>query len=86
MDDLVLTLWEESIWLSLIGSSPFVGGCLLVGLAVAVLQAVTQVHEQTLVFMPKLLATGIACFSVGPWLADRLIEFTKRCLTWNFPS
>lgn len=57
--------------------SPMVGAAMLVGLGVSVFQAVTSIHEQTLSFVPKLLAivgVSIVCL---PWLMRSILEFTK---------
>ena len=50
----------------------------LVGLVVSVFQAATQINEQTLSFLPRLLTTLITVMVAGPWLLARLIEFTRR--------
>ena len=51
---------------------------LVVGLVVSVFQAATQINEQTLSFLPRLLTTLITVMVAGPWLLARLIEFTQR--------
>ncbi len=51
---------------------------LVVGLVIAILQAATQIHEQTLTFVPKLVAIGIALIVLGPWMIDTMNDFTFR--------
>jgi flagellar biosynthetic protein FliQ len=50
----------------------------VVGLVVSVFQAATQINEQTLSFLPRLLTTLVTVMVAGPWLLTRLIEFTQR--------
>ena len=58
---------------------------LAVGLTVSIFQAVTQIQEQTLTFVPKILAMGVTLMVIVPWIGGRLIEFTMRmCSTSHF--
>lgn len=49
-----------------------------VGLVIAILQAATQVHEQTLTFVPKLIAIGVILILLGPWMITSMSDFTIR--------
>ena len=49
-----------------------------VGIAVALLQAVTQVHEMTLTFVPKILAVAVAIALMMPWMLDQLLSFARE--------
>ena len=51
---------------------------LIVGLIVAIFQAITQINEHTLVFIPKILAVAVALIVFGPWLLDTIVNFTLR--------
>jgi len=51
---------------------------LIVGLIVAIFQATTQINEQTLVFVPKILAVMIALLVFGPWIMRTMTEFTTK--------
>ena len=51
---------------------------LVVGLVVSVFQAATQINEQTLSFLPRLLTTLLSLMVAGPWLLARLLDFTRR--------
>ncbi|WP_296510429.1 flagellar biosynthesis protein FliQ [Rhodoferax sp.] len=76
----VLTLGQEALLMLLMVSAPVLGTALLVGLLVSLFQAVTQIHEATLAFVPKLLAV-IAVFAIaGPWMLTMLVEYIRRML------
>lgn len=51
---------------------------LIVGLVVAILQAATQVHEQTLTFVPKFVAIGLTLILLGTWMMEIMNDFTIR--------
>ncbi|ODC04147.1 flagellar export apparatus protein FliQ [Terasakiispira papahanaumokuakeensis] len=57
---------------------------LLVGLMISVFQAATQINEQTLSFLPRLLATLTALIVAGPWIVNQLMEFMTNLMT-NIP-
>ena len=48
---------------------------MVVGLIIAILQAATQVHEQTLTFAPKVIAVALALLAMGPWMTSEIIDF-----------
>ncbi len=50
---------------------------MIVGLIIAILQAATQVHEQTLSFAPKAIAIGLVLFFLAPWMTNEVIDFIK---------
>lgn len=54
---------------------------LVVGLAVSVFQAVTQIHEMTLTFIPKIIAVGATLVLILPWILQRMVDFTIRLLS-----
>jgi flagellar biosynthetic protein FliQ len=59
-------------------SAPMLLISVLVGLVIAILQAATQIHEQTLTFVPKLIAIGLVLLLTGPWMISQLNDFTER--------
>jgi flagellar biosynthetic protein FliQ len=61
--------------------APLLVTALVVGLAVSVLQAATQINEMTLSFIPKLLALAAALVITGPWMLDTMVSYTQRLLT-----
>jgi flagellar biosynthetic protein FliQ len=76
--DVVMEIMAETFMTSLIMAGPPLIISLLVGLVVAILQAATQVHEQTLTFVPKLLAIGVTLIVLGPWMMEMMNDFTIR--------
>ncbi len=78
--DLVTFLGRETITITLIMIAPLIGTALVVGLAIGIFQAVTSIQEQTLTFLPKLLAVfGVFAFSL-PWLLDKMTSFATLLL------
>ncbi|MEZ4288646.1 MAG: flagellar biosynthesis protein FliQ [Polyangiales bacterium] len=69
-------LTAEALYLVLLVSGPVLVVSLLVGLLIGLLQAVTQVQEQTLSFVPKLVAVGVTLAVAGGWMGGQLIRFT----------
>ena len=67
---------QQGIQLALIVSLPLLCVTLFIGLAVSIFQAVTQVHEMTLTFVPKLLGVGFVMLLSANWLMRTLMEFT----------
>ena len=59
---------------------PVLAVALVVGLAVSIFQAVTQVHEMTLTFIPKIIAVGGTLILVLPWALTRMLDFTRNLL------
>jgi flagellar biosynthetic protein FliQ len=78
--DLVL-LSAETLYLALVVSMPALVASLAVGLGLGVLQAVTQVQEQTLTFVPKLVAVAAVLALLGGWMTGELVRFTTELWT-----
>lgn len=77
---LVLSMGQDALWMMLLISTPVLGIILIVGLLVSLFQAVTQINEATLAFVPKLIA-AMAVFAIaGPWMLTTLIEYIRRTL------
>jgi flagellar biosynthetic protein FliQ len=74
----VVGLGREALFTALLVAAPMLGLALVIGLAVSIFQATTQIQEQTLSFIPKLIAIfgGLALF--GPWMLTTLLEFTRH--------
>jgi flagellar biosynthetic protein FliQ len=82
---MVLTFGRDALMLLLMISLPVLGVVMAVGLLVSIFQAVTQVHEATLAFVPKLLA-AVAVFAIaGPWMLSTLVDFIRRTIE-SIPS
>jgi flagellar biosynthetic protein FliQ len=69
---------RESLTVMLLLSTPILGAALVIGLVVSVFQAVTQIQEQTLSFVPKIIGMGIVAILVTPWVATMIVEFSRR--------
>ena len=74
--DLLVRLAREGLFLALLLSAPVVLSAMIVGLFVSLVQATTQIQEQTLSFVPKLVAVLLALAISGPWIGAQLIRFT----------
>ena len=77
MEDYILQVAREGLYLVLIASAPPVLTSMFVGLLVSVVQATTQIQEQTLTFVPKLVAVMASLAIAGPWIAEQLVRFTR---------
>ena len=75
-----LDLTYGALLMALILAGPIMVIGMVVGLIISLFQAVTQLHEQTLTFVPKIVAMGVATAVFIPWLTMRLIEYTT--LLW----
>ncbi|MCS7150208.1 MAG: flagellar biosynthesis protein FliQ [Caldimicrobium sp.] len=84
-DSAVITLAKEAIKLSLFLSAPLLITALVVGLAISIFQAVTQIQEMTLTFVPKILAMVLVLFLTMPWFLKKLTEFTENIFL-NIPG
>lgn len=82
---MVLTMGQEALWMMLLISAPVLGIILLVGLLVSLFQAVTQINEATLAFVPKLVAAMVVFAIAGPWMLTSLVEYIRRTLE-SIPS
>jgi flagellar biosynthesis protein FliQ len=71
-------LASQALWLILVLSLPPLIASLVVGLAVSLMQALTQVQEQTLTFVPKIIATIITLIIFSEWMLSSLLSFTKK--------
>ena len=82
---MVLTMGQEALMMMLMVSAPVLGVVLVVGLLVSLFQAVTQINEATLSFVPKLIA-AVAVFAIsGPWMLSVLVDYIRRTIE-SIPS
>jgi flagellar biosynthesis protein FliQ len=79
--DVVMSLGRESALLILVLAGPILGAGLVVGLAVSIFQAVTQIQEMTLSFIPKLVVILAVLGFLGHWMLGRLVGFTVTLLS-----
>ena len=83
--DLVIQLAQEALMVVLIVSAPMLGLGLTVGLMVSIFQATTSIQEQTLAFIPKIIAVFVAILIFGPWMLSLMVEFFAGIFI-NIPS
>lgn len=76
--EFVLSLAERGIMTILIVAGPILVLALSVGLLVSIFQATTQIQEQTLAFIPKIIAVLLGIVFFGPWMLDHIVEFTTE--------
>ena len=83
--DLVVQIGQEALFTVMLVSAPMLGLGLLVGLMVSVFQATTSIQEQTLAFIPKIIAVFVAILIFGPWMLRIMVGYLTNLLV-NLPS
>jgi flagellar biosynthetic protein FliQ len=85
MEAYIISITKQTLYLTLILTAPPVAAAMMIGLAVSLVQATTQIQEQTLTFVPKLVAVILTLALVGPWTMVQLVNFTNSLLD-SFPT
>lgn len=80
-EEIVIEIIKEVFYTTFIILLPILGVSLIVGVFVSVFQAATSIQEQTLTFVPKILATAVTIVFMFPWIIEKLISFTIKMLT-----
>ena len=75
--DLIL-IGKEAVLTAFMISAPFLGISLLIGIFISIFQAATQIHEQNIVFVPKIIATSMILIVLGSWIISVMINFTQN--------
>ena len=79
-DQFVLDLARQALFVALQLAAPFLIASLIVGLLIGILQSLTQIQEQTLTFVPKLVVIGLV-FVIGlPWMLQTIVAYTRAIL------
>ena len=78
--EFVITFAQEAIKITILVSMPMLGLGLAVGLLVSIFQAVTQIHEMTLTFVPKILIVLLALLFFAGWMLENLMNFTETTI------
>ena len=76
--DVVINVGMQAMQLAFKISMPLLLVGLVVGLVISVFQAVTQIQEQTLTFIPKIVAMGVVLVVAGPWMLSEIITYTQQ--------
>ncbi len=77
-EGLVFDLFSRAISLVLTASAPMLIAALIVGLIISIFQATTQIQEQTLAFVPKIIVIFLVLLVAGPWIITSLVDFTNE--------
>jgi flagellar biosynthesis protein FliQ len=83
--DQATELTRNAVALALMLGAPIMLMAVLVGLAISILQAVTQLQDQTISFVPKIIAMALAGLAVLPWMMHRMVEYASDIFN-NIPS
>jgi flagellar biosynthetic protein FliQ len=76
--DVVVSLGTQAMSLALKISMPLLGVGLIVGVLISIIQAVTSIQEQTLAFIPKVVAMAIVLVVGGPWMLNQMLSYTSE--------
>ncbi|UHA73924.1 flagellar biosynthesis protein FliQ [Paenibacillus sp. 481] len=78
--EFIIGLAGEAVFATLKISAPMLAVALIVGLIISVFQATTQIQEQTLAFVPKIIAVLVVMLLFGPWMLTSMVDFTHTIL------
>ncbi|MDR3592770.1 MAG: flagellar biosynthesis protein FliQ [Negativicutes bacterium] len=76
--DLAVQIGRDALFMVMLISAPMLGLGLLVGVLVSIFQATTQIQEQTLAFIPKIIAVFVAVLVFGPWIITMMVDYTRE--------
>ncbi len=79
--DMAIQIGRDALYMVMLISAPMLGLGLLVGVMVSIFQATTQIQEQTLVFIPKIIAIFIAIVVFGPWMLSLMVDYTRESIS-----
>ncbi|WP_125152185.1 flagellar biosynthesis protein FliQ [Clostridium rectalis] len=77
-ENMVIGVVKDAIQTGLLVAAPILTVSILVGLLISIFQATTQIQEQTLTFVPKLVAVALVGLLTGSWMLHQLVNFTER--------
>ncbi|MCX7978854.1 MAG: flagellar biosynthesis protein FliQ [Bdellovibrionaceae bacterium] len=75
-EDLVIKLGQDALTTTAMIAAPLLLGSLLIGLLVSIFQALTQINEATLTFIPKMIIIAVVFVLAGPWMIDTMTNYT----------
>ena len=79
-ESVVVSVVKETLYTAMLVGGPILIISLIVGLIVSIFQATTQIQEQTLSFIPKLITIALVLVVGGAWMLDELIQFTNKIM------
>ncbi len=74
----IITILQDAIYTTLLSALPMLGVALVIGLVISIFQATTQINEQTLTFVPKIIGILLSILLFGGWIISKTTEFTSR--------
>ena len=74
----VMGIFQQAIILAFKLAGPLLAVSIIIGLVIAIFQAATQIHEQTLTFVPKIVAIALMMLLLGPWMITMLSDFMQN--------
>jgi len=77
-ESMVMSVLKDGIFTGLLVAAPILIVSITIGLIVSIFQATTQIQEQTLTFVPKLIAVAVVGLIAGSWMLQRIVGFTNR--------
>lgn len=77
-EDLIIQLGQDALKTTAMLSAPLLVSALVIGLAVSIFQALTQINEATLTFIPKMLVVALVIVLAGPWMLDVMTHYTTN--------
>lgn len=80
IQDFIVQITNEAILITIMVSLPGIVVSLLIGVAVAIFSATTQIQEQALSFVPKMIAVFAVLAATAPWVGSTMLRFAERCL------
>ncbi len=76
--ELVMDIGRQAVEMTLIHSGPLLLAALVIGLIISIFQAATQINEQTLSFIPKLVGIFLTLILAGPWMLQMMVDYIRR--------
>ncbi|MBL8029353.1 MAG: flagellar biosynthesis protein FliQ [Fibrobacteres bacterium] len=75
---MMISITRDALWVTMLISGPMLLVGLVIGLVIGIFQAVTQIHEMTLTFIPKIIAVGLTMLLLMPWMLNTFIDYTNN--------
>ncbi|MBE9529048.1 MAG: flagellar biosynthesis protein FliQ [Proteobacteria bacterium] len=79
--EFITMIGKETIWVVLMVAAPILASGMIIGLAISLFQAVTQIQEMTLTFVPKIVVVMVSLLFFAPWMMELLINYTTQMIT-----
>jgi flagellar biosynthesis protein FliQ len=77
-ENMIISVLKDAIQTGLLVAGPILIVSIVIGLIISIFQATTQIQEQTLTFVPKLIAAAVVGLIAGPWMLHTVVNFTQR--------